>query len=153
MNRITSLHEHWSTPEYLQESEEKMRKRMEFDERQKLLGDRQLRLRKLLDDETKKLSEEVQGELTCCFHCKIVIFKHRKQFSSQSTSQSPRSSHQHSRIRASDPLKRRRRPQTCRSRVDTLLTLASRHGSRTNSPRIQDKPSSNGKTQLARSTA
>lgn len=63
MNRITSLHEHWSTPEYLQESEEKMRKRLEFDERQKLLGDRQLRLRKLLDDETKKLSEEVQGEL------------------------------------------------------------------------------------------
>lgn len=62
MSRITSVHEHWSAPEYLRESEEKMKKRLEHDEHQKQLVERQQRLKSLLDDEAKTLNAEVQGK-------------------------------------------------------------------------------------------
>jgi hypothetical protein len=62
-SRITSIHEHWSTPEYLKESEEKLRKRLEQEEKQTHLAERQNRLKKILDDETKQLNAEVQGKI------------------------------------------------------------------------------------------
>jgi hypothetical protein len=59
--RITSRHEHWSTPEYYHEAEEKMRKRMETEEKQRQLGERQERLRATLAEEKKQLDNEMLG--------------------------------------------------------------------------------------------
>jgi hypothetical protein len=60
--RITSRHEHWSTPEYYHEAEEKMRKRMELEEKQKMLSERQERLKAQLLAETVQLDKEMRGE-------------------------------------------------------------------------------------------
>lgn len=60
--RITSRHEHWSTPEYYQDSEEKVRKRLEQEEKQKKLAERQERLKAQLMEEIKLLDTELKGE-------------------------------------------------------------------------------------------
>lgn len=59
--RITSRHEHWSTPEYYHEAEEKLRKRMEGEEKKKVLVERQEKLRAQLLEEKKRLDNEMQG--------------------------------------------------------------------------------------------
>lgn len=59
--RITSRHEHWSTPQYYQESEEKLRKRLEQEEKQKMLTERQEKLRVQLAEDTKLLDIELKG--------------------------------------------------------------------------------------------
>lgn len=48
----------------MKESEEKLRKRLEQEEKQNQLTERQGRLRKILEDETKQLNAEIQGKLS-----------------------------------------------------------------------------------------
>lgn len=61
--RITSRHEHWSTPNYYHESEEKMRKRTAAEQKQKLLKERQDKLKKFLLSETNQLDNEIRGDV------------------------------------------------------------------------------------------
>lgn len=60
--RIASRHEHWSTPEYYHEAEEKIRKRQELEEKQSRLGIRQERLKSQLTAETVQLENELRGQ-------------------------------------------------------------------------------------------
>lgn len=60
--RITSRHEHWSTPEYYQEAEAKLQKRLELEEKQKTLSGRQERLKTQLNIETVSLDNELKGK-------------------------------------------------------------------------------------------
>lgn len=59
--RVTSRHEHWSTPDYYQEAEDKMRKRLESEEKQKTLSERQERLKALLNAEIVQFEKETKG--------------------------------------------------------------------------------------------
>lgn len=60
--RITTRHEHWSAPEYYQEAEAKLRKRLELEEKQKTLSERQERLKTQLTSETVLLDNELKGK-------------------------------------------------------------------------------------------
>lgn len=59
--RIASRHEHWSTPSYYHDAEEKLRKQTEGDEKRKQLTERQEILRLLLAEEKKQLDNEIAG--------------------------------------------------------------------------------------------
>ena len=63
MGRITSRHESWSTPDYYQISEEKMKKRLEMETKQKLLTERQERLKAELAQESVQLDNEMKGKI------------------------------------------------------------------------------------------
>lgn len=60
--RIASRHEHWSTPDYYHEADEKMRRRAVLELKQKVLSERQEKLKILLQAETAQLDNEVKGK-------------------------------------------------------------------------------------------
>lgn len=60
--RIASRHEHWSTPEYYHEAEEKIRKRQVLEEKQNQLSVRQARLKTQFTAETVQLDNELRGQ-------------------------------------------------------------------------------------------
>lgn len=64
--RIASRHEHWSTPEYYHEAEEKVRKRQEQEEKQSRLSVRQERLKTQLTAETVQQDSELRGQSRLC---------------------------------------------------------------------------------------
>lgn len=73
--RITSRHEHWSTPEYYHEAEEKLKKQLALEEKQKKLTERQERLKSLLTKEIVQLDNELKGRLlNVISHSLTVIF-------------------------------------------------------------------------------
>lgn len=62
--RITSRHEHWSTPEYLQDADEKLQKQMQQTKGAESLSQRQLKLSALLSSEAGQLDSEMKDKQT-----------------------------------------------------------------------------------------
>ncbi|CAO1357388.1 unnamed protein product [Diamesa hyperborea] len=60
--RITSRHEHWTTPEYYKEADEKLQKIKLAEEKQKELEERKEKLRTLLAEEKQRLDREVSAK-------------------------------------------------------------------------------------------
>ena len=66
--RITTRHEHWTTPEYYKEADEKLQKIKLAQEKQIELEERKEKLRTLLAEEKQRLDREVSG------WCFLMVF-------------------------------------------------------------------------------
>jgi trichoplein keratin filament-binding protein len=59
--RITSQYEHWSTPQYYKASEESSKNRLQKEQKQKSLEERQAKLKQMLDEENQNYEREMKG--------------------------------------------------------------------------------------------